>query len=197
MNGTASLGWGHIFNNASILWISGIGVSAIIAGLFGSIVYNQYLTGQLKELSKMNNSNIPEEQTNTCIEQIKQQAIDHLYQFNIELRSLNDINGIINCNITTQQYIPSFKCDNLNLNYCNINHIGTLNATPGIFGSISTTNNTNKSSTSVVLYNTNTIPTQMAGHWVGRPTGQPDPQTHRYDQGLQVRLQPPNIADWL
>ena len=44
----------------------------------------------------MNNSNIPEEQTNTCIEQIKQQAIDHLYQFNIELRSLNDINGIIN-----------------------------------------------------------------------------------------------------
>ena len=73
MNGTASLGWGHIFNNASILWISGIGVLAIITGLFGSIVYNQYLTGQLKELSKMNNSNIPEEQTNTCIEQIKQQ----------------------------------------------------------------------------------------------------------------------------
>ena len=105
----------------------------------------------------MNNSNIPEEQTNTCIEQIKQQAIDHLYQFNIELRSLNDINGYINCNITTQQYIPSFKCDNLNLNYCNINHIGTLNATPGIFGSISTTNNTNKSSPSVVLYNTNTV----------------------------------------
>ena len=115
-------------------------------------MYNQYLTGQLKELSKTNNSNIPEEQTNTCIEQIKQQAIDHLYQFNIELRSLNDINGIINCNITTQQYIPSFKCDNLKLNYCNINHIGTLNATPGIFGSISTTNNTNKSSPSVGFF---------------------------------------------
>ena len=62
----------------------------------------------------------------TYIEQIKQQAIDHLYQFNIKLRSLNDINGNINCNISTQQYIPSFKCDNLNLNYCNINHIGTF-----------------------------------------------------------------------
>ena len=73
MNGTASLGWGHIFNNASILWISGIGVSAIITGLVGSIVYNQYLTGQLKELSKMNNSNIPEEQSSTN---------EHLYRTN-------------------------------------------------------------------------------------------------------------------
>ena len=65
--------------------------------------------------------------------------------------------GFINSNVITEQYIKSLKCDELNLNNSNINNIGTLNATTGIFGSISTTTNTNKSAPSIgltyILYN--------------------------------------------
>ena len=66
----------------------------------------------------------------------------NMYNFSIS-------QGFINFNITTEQYIKSLKCDELNLNNSNINNIGTLNATTGIFGSISTTTNTNKSAPSI------------------------------------------------
>ena len=140
---TASMNLGNVFNNASILGISGIGIFAFITGAFANLLYDQFLKAQLKELEKMNNPNITESQKASYIEQIKQQAIDNLNEFNINLRSLNDINGYINSNITSEQYIPNLKVDTLNLNSGNISQLNTINGTTGIFGTISTTNNTN------------------------------------------------------
>lgn len=124
---TTSLNLGTIFNNASILGISGLGLLGIILGLFGNILYSQYLTGQIKEMSKMTNSNITEAQKEAAIDTIKQKAIETLYEFNISFRSLNDINGCINSNIINQQYIPSLRCDNLDLNTGNISNINGIN----------------------------------------------------------------------
>ena len=124
---TIAFGLGNIFNNASILGISGLGILGIVTGLIGNILYSQYLTTQLKELSKMTNSNIPEAQKTLVMDTIKQKAIDTLNEFNISFRSLNDINGSINCNILTQQYISNLKCDNLDLNTGNISGINYVN----------------------------------------------------------------------
>jgi hypothetical protein len=140
---TISLNLGTIFNNASILGISGLGILGITTGLIGNFLYSQYLTTQIKELSKMSNSNITEQKKASVIDEIKQKAIDTLYEFNISLRSLNDINGYINSNITTPQTIPSLITSNLYLNTGNITGINTINATTGIFGTFATTNNTN------------------------------------------------------
>ncbi len=121
-----SLNLGSVFNNASILGISGLGILAIITGTLSNILYNQFLTGQIKELEKMNNQNITEAQKASYIEQIKQKAIENLNEFNINLRSLNDANGYINSNITDLQYISHLKCDNLYLNNGNISNINGI-----------------------------------------------------------------------
>ena len=51
--------------------------------------------------------------------------------------------GFINSNITTQQLIPSLRTSNLNLIAGNITSVNTINATTGIYGTLTTTNNTN------------------------------------------------------
>jgi hypothetical protein len=64
-----------------------------------------------------------------------------LYDFNSNLSNLVLIQGFINSNITTQQKIPSLSTSSLNiLNSGNITGVNTINASTGIFKSISTTN---------------------------------------------------------
>lgn len=128
LNDVEAVGLGQVFNNASILGISGTAVIATVAGVLGNIQYQNYVVGQLKEVQKMNNSNITDQQKQDTIEQLQQLGIDTLNSFNISLRSLNDQNGYINCNITDQQYISNLKCDNLNLNTGNIANINGINA---------------------------------------------------------------------
>ena len=123
---TISLNLGDVFNNASILGITGLGVLTIITSLLANTIYDQFLTSQLKELAKMNNQNITEAQKTAYMEQIKQKAIENLNQFNIHLRSLNDTNGYINSNIQTQQYIKNLKCETLDLNTGNITNINGI-----------------------------------------------------------------------
>ncbi len=98
INDAVSLNLGNIFNNASILGISALGVLGIITSILSNLLYDQYLTAQLKELAKMNNLNITEAEKTAYMEQIKQAAIDNLNEFNIHFRSLNVANGYINSN---------------------------------------------------------------------------------------------------
>ena len=122
-----AVGLGQVFNNASIMGISGTSILATVAGAFGYILYENYIAGQLKELQKMNNPNITEQQKQDAIQQLQQLGIQTLNSFNISLRSLNDLNGYINSNIQTQQYISSLKTDNLYVNSGNINGIDINN----------------------------------------------------------------------
>jgi hypothetical protein len=122
-----AVGLGQVFNNASIMGISGTSILATVAGAFGYILYENYIAGQLKELQKMNNPNITEQQKQDAIQQLQQLGIQTLNSFNISLRSLNDLNGYINSNIQTQQYISSLKTDYLYVNSGNINGIDINN----------------------------------------------------------------------
>jgi hypothetical protein len=123
INEAASLNLGNIFNNASILGISALGVLGIITSILANLLYDQYLTAQLKELAKMNNPNITEAEKTAYMEQIKQVAIDNLNEFNIHLRSLNDANGYINSNNQDIQYIPNLSTSNLYINTGNLNKL--------------------------------------------------------------------------
>jgi hypothetical protein len=60
------------------------------------------------------------------------------------LYSISRAQGFINCNILSQQYINDLKISSLNLNNGNITQLNTINGNTGIFGSFSTTNNTNE-----------------------------------------------------
>jgi hypothetical protein len=123
INDAVSLNLGNIFNNASILGISALGVLGIITSILANLLYDQYLTAQLKELAKMNNLNITEAEKTAYMEQIKQAAIDNLNEFNIHLRSLNDANGYINSNNQDIQYIPNLSTSNLYINTGNLNKL--------------------------------------------------------------------------
>jgi hypothetical protein len=143
---TYAMNLGNIFNNASILGISSLGFLAIITGTLANILYDQFLTAQLKELAKMTNPNITEAQKAAYMEQIKQKAIDNLNEFNVHLRSLNDTNGCVNSNITSQQYINSlntidFRINNINISniYVSSNVLSNLNINHGFINSNITT----------------------------------------------------------
>jgi hypothetical protein len=123
INDAVSLNLGNIFNNASILGISALGVLGIITSILSNLLYDQYLTAQLKELAKMNNLNITEAEKTAYMEQIKQAAIDNLNEFNIRLRSLNDANGYINSSNQDIQYIPNLSTSNLYINTGNLNKL--------------------------------------------------------------------------
>ena len=60
------------------------------------------------------------------------------------LYSITRAQGFINCNILSQQFVNNLKVSSLNLNNGNLTNLNTINGTTGIFGSLSTTNNTNE-----------------------------------------------------
>ena len=128
INDTQNMNLGAIFNNASILGISGLGLLGILSGVTAGILYNNYITAQLKELEKMNNPNITETQKNNYIQDLKNIAIDNYTELNTYISNLSIAQGFINSNIATQQYIKNLKCDNLNLNTGNITNINYINA---------------------------------------------------------------------
>ncbi len=59
---TDTISWnlGNISNNASILGISALGILGFISWILANLLYDQCLTAQLRELAKMNNTNITE-----------------------------------------------------------------------------------------------------------------------------------------
>ena len=123
INDTASMNLGDIFNNASKLGISGAGILGIVAGISADIMYNTYLTGQIKELQKMNNSNITEIQKNNYIGVLKQSGIDNYRSLNNLFSNLNTSNGFINSNITTPQFISSISTNEIKLNNISLSNV--------------------------------------------------------------------------
>ena len=128
INDALTLNLGSVFNNASIIGITSLGILSFISSLAANILYNNYLTSQIKELQQMNNPNISEEQKTEKINQLKQKAIENLTELNYNFRSLTDLNGYINSNILSEQYISNLKCDYLNLNTGNITNINGITA---------------------------------------------------------------------
>jgi hypothetical protein len=113
----ATVGLGDVFNSASKLGITGLGIVTGVASLIGYYEYDRFITGQIKELQKMNDPNITETEKQSAIDQLKQIGIDNLNNFNISLRNLNDLNGYINSNTQTTQYIPSLSVSNFLFNF--------------------------------------------------------------------------------
>ena len=98
-----AVGLEEFSNNSSIMGISGTRIVVAIAGALGYIQYENFVAGQLKELQKMNYSNITEVEKQNAISQLQQLGIQALNYFNISLRCFNYLNGCINSNITTRQ----------------------------------------------------------------------------------------------
>ena len=119
-------GYGNIFNNTTILGITGFTVVGLVATISDGIVYEQYITAQLKELLKLNNSNVTQTQKDGLIQQLKTAAIDNLYRINSNLRNLNTENGFVNSNISSTQFINNLKVNTLDANFGVINNINNI-----------------------------------------------------------------------
>ncbi len=70
------------------------------------------LNNVLKFILILTNSNISLNIINAGIDQLKQDAIYNLNDLNDKITTLNELNGFINSNIITQQYISNLKCKN-------------------------------------------------------------------------------------
>jgi hypothetical protein len=119
-------GYGDIFNNTAILGISGFTVVGLVSTITGGIMYEQYITAQLKELLQLNNSNVTQTQKDGFIQQLKTAAIDNLYRINSNLRNLNTENGFVNSNISSTQFINNLKVNTLDVNNGNITNINGI-----------------------------------------------------------------------
>ena len=99
----------------------GLTVGAITA--IGTGLYYQYASNAL-----ISNSNFTTLQKRAIYESNINNQLQTYNEYSTALSNINLIQGFINSNITTQQYIPSLKCDTLNLNTGNISNINYITA---------------------------------------------------------------------
>ena len=133
-----------VSRNPALAFTLGIGgtVFAAVYGISQTVSFNGFLQNLYKSVNSNTNLSQTDKDTLNTITQnelIAENIIDicsSIYQIGIN-------QGFINSNITTSQTIPSLSTSSIYLNAGQITGVSTLNATTGIFGNLSTTNNTN------------------------------------------------------
>ena len=126
---------------ASIVGSLGFGITFAIYGFIQSKTNADYIYNNLNYQLTSNTTMTPEEK-NQLIEESFNTYSSNLNDMNTNLSNLNIINGFINSNIQTQQYINSlntidFRIDNINISniYVSSNVLSNLNINHGFINS--------------------------------------------------------------
>ena len=108
------------------LFTTGVIVGAI-GGAIGLIISNEKEASRIHQLyNYVNDPRSPARYLNSSeksdiIDEVNTSFVNNMFSYNSNISNLCVLNGFINSNITTLQYIPSLKTDNLNINSGNIN----------------------------------------------------------------------------
>jgi hypothetical protein len=119
----------RIANNPAISFVVGLGgiAFAAFASAIGNLSYAEHTLSQIT--SNINNmSGITETRRTELLEETRIEQIQSLIDYTSNIYNAIVFQGFINSNITEQQYIPSLKCDTLNLNTGNITNINGITA---------------------------------------------------------------------
>ena len=115
------------------LFTTGVLIGAI-GGAIGLIISNEREASRLHQLYNFINDPKSEarylnssDKTN-LINQVNSSFSNNVFSYNSNLSNLGILNGFINSNIKTQQYISSLKSDTLDLNTGNITNINGISA---------------------------------------------------------------------
>lgn len=130
---------------AVVLGITGLGVAGITYSVFNGIRYDNITNNILYDLSNLDlnvYSNITSNEKYSALSNLKNDTNSNIIETNNNLISLNILNGFINSNIQTQQYINSlntidFRIDNINISniYVASNVLSNINLNDGFINS--------------------------------------------------------------
>ena len=114
------------------LFTTGVIVGAI-GGAIGLIISNEKEASRIHQLyNYVNDPRSPARYLNSSektdiLNEVNTSFVNNLFSYNSNISNLCVLNGFINSNISTLQYIPSLKTDNLYINSGNINGIDINN----------------------------------------------------------------------
>ena len=113
----------------ALLGITGLGAAGIAYSVMNGVRYDKSVNDILYDLSNLDlniYSNITSNEKNTALSNLINDANLNIIETYTNLSNLNINQGFINCNITTEQLIPSLKTSLLNLNSGNIINVNNI-----------------------------------------------------------------------
>ena len=110
-------GYFNVFENPVMTTLIGAGgVLGIAGSIIDNILYANYISSQEKILKDINNSNLTQTQKDTLVSELNQISVSSTTSFNSNISNLCILQGFINSNITTQQFVPNLKTNEITLN---------------------------------------------------------------------------------
>ena len=111
---------------AAILGITGLGAAGIAYSVMNGVRYDNSVNNILYDLSNLDlnvYSNITSNEKYSALSNLKIDANSNIIETNNNFSNLNIINGFLNSNTITQQYLNSININELKLNQTNISNI--------------------------------------------------------------------------
>ena len=111
---------------ATILGITGLGVAGLAYSVMNGVRYDNSVNNILYDLSNLDlnvYSNITSNEKYSALSNLKIDANSNIIETNNNFSNLNIINGFLNSNTITQQYLNSINTNEFKLNQTNISNI--------------------------------------------------------------------------